>query len=338
MAIDWVERHGAKIDGFFGAYFIGSTVDKRPESEVEEGSDVDIMVVVDVKDPGIKLGKFTYCGVLLEVSYVSWDQISDPIKVVESYHLANGLRKDTVIADATGALRPLQRTVQQEFPKRGRVLVRSQKIRQAVVERLSNLDATATWPDQVTSWLFATGITTHMVLVAALKNPTVRLRYIAVREVLTQYGFSSWAEQLLGLIGASHLTQAQVSRHLLLLEHTFDATVRVSKSDFPFSTDITAPARSISIDGLRVQIQRGFHREVVFWIVATFARCHKILAADAPELGLQLLPDFGEVTRQIGIAPGDKIQQRARETIHVLPSVWDLTKHIININPGIERP
>ena len=36
------------------------------------------------------------------------------------------------------------------------------------------------WPGQVLAWLFACGVTCHVLLVAGLRNPTVRTRYVAV--------------------------------------------------------------------------------------------------------------------------------------------------------------
>jgi hypothetical protein len=45
---------------------------------------------------------------------------------------------------------------------------------------------------------------------------------------------------------------------------------------------IAAAARMIAIDGSQHFVDDGDHREGVFWIIATFARCQQILAVDAP--------------------------------------------------------
>ena len=49
---------------------------------------------------------------------------------------------------------------------------------------------------------------------------------------------------------------------------------------FLFSGDITPQARGVAIGGSQALIDRGDHRDAMFWIVATFARCHAILAAE----------------------------------------------------------
>lgn len=107
-----------------------------------------------------------------------------------------------------------------------------------------------------------TSVTTHVLLVAALRNPTVRLRYLAARDVLADYGQVGLYPELLRLLGCAQLTRQRVQQHLRELTRTFDAAAAVAKTPFFFSSDITALARPIAID-------------------ATFARCHKILAADA---------------------------------------------------------
>ncbi len=84
------------------------------------------------------------------------------------------------------------------------------------------------------------------------------------------------------MLGCNHLSSQRIEQHLTELERTFDAAVKAAKTTFFFSTDITPAARRIAIGGSRELIRAGCHREAVFWIVATFARCHKILETDSP--------------------------------------------------------
>ena len=143
-------------------------------------------------------------------------------------------------------------------------------------------------------------------LVAALENPTVRRRYLATRQVLLDYGHEAVYEHLLGLLGCQNMAPRRIEQHLDNLTRTFDATVAVSKTMFPFSSDISVPARPIAIDGSRDMIRGGYHREAVFWMIATYARCHKIMAADAPtDLQKRLLPDFQMAVADLGLVSPD---------------------------------
>jgi hypothetical protein len=55
---------------------------------------------------------------------------------------------------------------------------------------------------------FRRGITTHVLLVAGLRNPTVRNRYVAVRELLADYNAVELHEWLLELLGAARISRA----------------------------------------------------------------------------------------------------------------------------------
>lgn len=336
IATEWVMQHARKENNFQGAYFSGSTVGMSNDAELPPSSDVDIVIVTSLEKPPLKLGKLIYHGTLLEVTYLSWNQLSPMEEVLKCYYLAGSFRVDTIIDDPTGRLRRLQSQVSSHFYEEVWVRRRCENVREKIERGLRNIDATAPFYDQVTSWLFTTSVTTHVLLVAALRNPTVRLRYLAVREVLVKYGHSDFYAELLELIGCVHLTPRRIEVHLDDLARTFDATVAVAKTPFFFSSDITIAARPIAIEGSRELIRSGNHLEAVFWIVATFARCHKILAADATlDLQRALTPAFEDMVADLGITSTDDFIHRAEDTMRFLPRLWEITEDILSKNPGI---
>ncbi|MCS7479292.1 hypothetical protein ACFFQW_03895 [Umezawaea endophytica] len=305
-AVAWVRENGAT------AYFTGSTVGVPDDAELPVGSDVDVAVVVD--EAGPKPGKFLFRGALLEVTPVTWQEVRDALG---SYHVAGGLRTDTVIADPTGALRPLQALVERHFADPEWVRRRCGEARNRVERGLRGIDPAAPWPRRVMSWLFPTGVTTHVLLVAARRNPTVRLRYLKVRPLA-----GDLYPDLLAHLGCAHWTPELTRRHLAALATTFDRTVPVSRTPFPYSSDITAAARPIAIDGGHALVDAGDHREAAFWIAVTFSRCHTILAADAPELHRELAPAFDAVLADLGVTGGADLAARAERTLDLLPAVW----------------
>lgn len=135
------------------------------------------------------------------------------------------------IVDPTGHLGLLRDEVSPRFHYPVAVQRRYEDVLSKIETRLLALDPTAAWHDQVTAWLSPTSLTTQVVLVAALRNPTVRLRYSAARTVLHCHDQDAFYLVLLGLLGC-----AGRDRHIV----------------------------------------------PVFWIIATYARGQKILAADAP--------------------------------------------------------
>ncbi|MCJ7842984.1 hypothetical protein MUB24_19300 [Lederbergia sp. NSJ-179] len=335
-AVEWIQTQACHEKGYGGAYFSGSIIGASDDTEISPSSDVDIVVVME-EEPPLKLGKFFYKGTLLEITYLSWNQLTSAQNVLTSYHLAGSFRVDTIIDDPTGQLRRLQTEVSQHYSEWTWVRRRCKNALQKVENGLRSIDAAAPFHEQVTAWMFPTGVTTHVILVAALKNPTVRKRYLAAREVLINYGHEALYDDLLELLGCAQITPEQVQHHLYELGRTFDQTVAVARTAFLFSTDITMETRPIAIDGSYALIETGNHREAVFWIIATFARCHTILAADSPDLHLEHLPTFQAAVRDLGITSFEDLTNRAKKVIQFLPTLWEVAEDILSKNPNIHH-
>ncbi|MFI5754802.1 hypothetical protein [Streptomyces sp. NPDC051569] len=333
--VQWVARHARAEAGFRGAYFSGSTVGLPDDAELPPSSDVDIVVVTARDDPPAKPGKLLHQGALLEVSYLPWTELASTDDVLASYHLAGSFRRDAIINDPTGRLRELHEHIAPRFTSRPWVRRRCQDARHRIETRLAAIDTSTPFHEQVNAWLFPTGVTCHVLLVAALRNPTIRLRYRAARDVLTEYGHLGDYPEMLGHLGCSHMSAQRVQHHLRELATTFDTTVRVAKSPFFFSSDITPTARPIAIDGSRTLIDSGDHHEAVFWIIATFARCHTILATDAPHLHEARAPAFRAALADLGISSTRDLLRRADEVTRFLPRLWGTTEDILISNPDI---
>lgn len=333
---EWVRAEGRHTPGFFGAFYHGSTNWLSDEAELPASSDLDVMVVLDTPEPPEKPGKFNYHGVLLEVSYLSRDLLRTPEQVLCNYHMAGSFHRPGIILDPSGKLSELQAAVSREYALRPWVTKRAEHARDHVLNHLQRLNADAPFHNQVMSWLFGTGVTTHILLVAGLKNPTVRRRYLAVRELLTEYDLSNFCETLLEMLGAASLRREHVEYHLTALADAFDDAASVLRSPYPFAADLTPLARPIAIDGSRELIEQGFHREAVFWIAATYSRCQCVLAQDAPtELEERHRSGYQELLADLGIVSFVDLQRRAEAVRASLPHVWAVAETIMTVNLAI---
>ncbi len=319
----WVAGHAAQSSDFRGAFFSGSTTALPEDSALPASSDVDVVVVVSGSTTPPKLGKFAYRGVVLDVTYLPWAELASVADVAESYYLAPSFRNDQVIVDPTGRLGLLHDEISPRFDHPVAVQRRYDDVLSKIDTRLSALDPTAAWHDQVTAWMFPTSLTTQVVLVAALRNPTVRLRYLAARRVLHDHDQDDLYLTLLRLLGCADCDRQTVQDHLDRLAVTFDQAAAVSQTPFFFSTDITPAARPIAIDGSQDLIDNGDHHEAVFWIIATYARCQKIFAADAPahlrhnaELRFR-----AAVTDLLGIRDSSGLLSRRKAVRELLPAL-----------------
>ncbi|MDT0414951.1 hypothetical protein RM574_05555 [Streptomyces sp. DSM 41982] len=340
-AHDWVARHGRALPGFAGAYFSGSTVGLDAADTLSPYADVDLVVALDTPRPPPKPGKFRHAGALLEVTYEPWAALASPHAVLGDYHLAPPLaRTDTLVADPDGRLAALVAEVARGFARPEHVLRRCAHAAGRVRKGLAAIPADAPWHQQVTAWLFPSGVTAHVLLVAALRNPTIRLRYPAVREVLVPGPHEGLYEDLLGALGCAHLDRARVTEHLAVLTETFDATSRIPvRTPFPYAADLRPGARPVAVEGSADLVERGLHREAVFWIVATLARCHTVLSADAPAAHRRLLPGFRDVLADLGLFAYADLRARGERTAAaLLPRVEEAAARLVREGAPPPRP
>jgi hypothetical protein len=318
----WVRQNAAREPGFAGAFFTGSSGELQADAALPPTSDVDIVVVLDVRTAPPKLGTIVIDGLVLEVTYAALAEFDDTAAVARNYHLANSFRRDQLIADPTGRLAELRDAIAPFFHDPEAILARCDNALDRIRSGLAEIDATAAWQQQVMGWMFSTSITTHVVLVAALRNPTVRLRYAAARAVLVGLGRLDMYDELLDQLGVRDLQAATIARQLDELEPLFDDAVGAASTPFFFSSDISDGARHIVFEGSHALIADGLHREAVFWIIATYTRCMTILAADAPRLAAAHEPTFrNAVTQLLGVQSTGDLLARAERTLASLPAL-----------------
>jgi hypothetical protein len=333
----WVIEEASRIPGFCGAYTAGSTNWLSDDAELSIASDLDIMVVLADQNHAGRRHKFIYRDTLLEVSYLGTDQLQSPDQVLGDYHLAPSFRTTNILIDLSGHLAALLAIVRRDYAKRQWVCKRCANARNKVLQHLGSIPEEAPLHDQVIAWLFATGITTHILLVAGLRNPTVRTRYLEVREMLADYGHLDFHESLLELLGVARISRDRVGKHLVTLTDIFDRATYTIKTPFSFATDIGENARPVTIDGSLEMIERGYHREAMFWIAVTHSRCQKVILCDFPAAMTQTFRDsYRELVSDLGVPSCNDLRRRCAEVEQILPRVWQLAEAIIAANREIE--
>ncbi|MEH0844622.1 hypothetical protein V6U81_19750 [Micromonospora sp. CPCC 205711] len=294
-------------------------------------SDVDVLVVRD--GPAAKRGKFRHRGVLLEVTALTWDDLGSPEVVVGSWVFAPSFRRDTVIVDPTGRLAGIRGRVSAGFADPEQVRRRCAGVRERIEVALRALDNGAPLHTLVMGWLFPTTLPAVLPVVAALRDPTVRRRYPLAREVLAAHGLANRYPELLdtldgGLLPDGAAGARRVREHIAALAGTFDEAARVARTPFFFSGDVTAAARPVVVDGSEELVAAGAHREAMFWVVATYARCHAILAADAPAREVALRPAFVAALADVGAVGAADRRRRVDVVLGWLPRWWEVADAI----------
>ncbi|MCY4078915.1 MAG: hypothetical protein OXF54_01620 [Caldilineaceae bacterium] len=333
----WVQREGIRLPGLEGAFITGSVTTLPDEKLLPASSDVDVTVVL-THPPTRKPGKFSYCGVLLEVTFEAPQRIFSAETVLGDPHLAGGTWVMKIVADPSGRLKRLQREVAGRYAYRQWVRRRCRAAAATASARLQSLDRSAALHERVTAWLFGTSLTALILLLAGLRAPTVRRRYVEVRDLLFEHGRPGFHEQLLHLLGCADWGQSQASEHLEAVASAFERAKSLPKGDFPYAGDISAAARSVAIGGSRELIEQGLHREAVFWIVATYSRCQWILDFNCcDDVGDGLQQGYLSMLNDLGITSAADLEARCKQVLAFLPRVMEVAEAVMDTTAEIEQ-
>ncbi|MDL2233242.1 hypothetical protein LJC63_06645 [Ruminococcaceae bacterium OttesenSCG-928-L11] len=318
IAAEWV-GHYAETHPLIGAVLHGSIVDAPEADTLPSWSDLDLLLVMEPADvPLQKPGKLRHRGVLLEASVISITQLTPPEQLLSTYEIAPSFRHPP-LWDPSGRLEAITATVSRRFAEPRWVQARCDAVYAKIRSGIQGYRRESQLLDTVNPWLFPAGICAHAVLVAARRNPTVRLRCLRAREVLAEWGALDLYDAMLALLGCDALSSREVANLLQLLEPVFDKAAALRQSPFPFQSDISADARFIAIDGSRQLIESGHHREAVFWIAVTWERCMRILRADAPEEYRLALPGLQAVLDALGAGSPQAVERRLADIEGFLP-------------------
>ena len=320
-ARDWIVANIAGREAVWGAYCAGSASWLADDAVLPPTSDLDVMVVAPAEAGERLRRKLLWRDALLDVSWLDSRRFRSPEQVLGDYHLAAGLWRGSVVLDPGGRLGSLQRAVAGAYTEPRWIRARCEDALRNALRHLSSVDRPAPLHDRVTGLLFGAGVTTHVLLVAGLRNPTVRTRYAAVRELLAERSRLDLHEELLRLLGSGEISRARVEQHLDALTELFDVAAQVITTPFPFAGDISRVGRPSAIDGSRELVERGLHREAVFWLAVTAARCQKVLHEDAPESAGRFASAFRELLSDLGIFSAQAVVRRRPEVEAFLPGL-----------------
>lgn len=330
LAAAWVDAHATEEP--VGAFLTGSSIDARPDDELAPDSDVDLVLVVEGEAPA-KIGKLSYAGVRLDVSYLDRAALADLDAVARTHWLAPSFRGGGILTDPTGELQRVQAHVSRTFADPAVVRSRCANVAERMSTGLGSWPAGASWSEQVMRWVFPASLTTHLVLVAGLRNPTVRLRYLTARELLGERGRTDVYPAMLDQLGVRELTPADVARQLPVVAEIFDAAAAVNAHHFPFASDLTADTRQIAIGGSERLIAAGDHLEAVFWLVVTLVRAQLVLDHDDPvRAGRWAEVSAAAVAALTGLRTQADLQRRTAEVLAFLPQLNAVVEHVLTGN------
>lgn len=306
IAVNWINQSDLT---FTSAFISGSAAHAHPESAYDPASDIDCYLVVEGQPPNGKIGKITVQGTLLDVSWMSWQIL---VEAASHAVLASLLHHGKIVTDSNGNLTNLKQEIDATFNEPESIAFRLEDMRariRPIGEPVNQAQLSA--PEQVMNWLFPATLATHIPLIRASAPLTVRKRFLAAKKVMKPNDY----EELLSLYGFDVVHREQAQTWLNDTATLFDHTAMLAEnSDRFWASDITADARSISICGTQELIDAGNHREALYWIIATRARCLTVMA-DAGVDASEFMRPFNDMTLALGMRTRPQRLMRSREIL-----------------------
>jgi hypothetical protein len=337
LAKQWIAEHRETILGYRGAYLAGSLCWLDDDDPVSDYSDIDVMLIVEDEEMRTKPGKFEYRGGLIEVSVSPISVIRDVEATVSQGAIAASIARNRILDDPGHLLRPAFDWIAAEFPREHRVIERLDAIQASIAKRVTSIDDSAPFHDQA-MWVFPAGVTTHLLLTAGLGNPTVRRRFVETRRLLDAYGEPEMLDLLLHFVGSDAVTAEMARRHFARLVPVYDATAALGATGSRWVSDVSVDARRISIGGTQELLDQGYHREAMWWIVATFTRCLNVIATtDNEALFRQADAAFRALMDDLGLASVGDLRARAGEIVASLPAIREVANRVLARNPEVIR-
>ena len=294
---------------YSAALISGSAAQASPKAPYDPASDVDCYLVVDGDPPDGKIGKATVDGVLLDVSWLPWQQLES---TETNAVFASLIQFGRLVRDSDGRLVDLKERIDAGFESPDAIAARLEDMRGRIRSIAQwGTQAQLPQPEQVMNWIFPATLATHIPLIKACAPLTVRKRFVAAKRVMGAHEY----EQMLALFGFDSVTAEQAQSWLddtaTLFEHTGPLA---TDSDRFWASDIQEGARAISIGGSQKLIDEGFHREALYWIVATRARCLTVMHDVGADTTFYM-PAFEDMTNTLGVATEE---QRAIRSANIL--------------------
>lgn len=333
LAKNWVLGHVGDFPGLLGAYISGSYLSMPKDAVWAESSDIDIVLVFEDGACPPKLGKRLVEGRVLEVSCMAVGELAPLEHVLSTHYLAYALNGGEILYDPEGILGRLHESVRREYGKREWVLKRCRGFYTRIREGARSFaPGEAGLAQAVNGWAFTTGFTCFPLLLVGLENCTVRKRYTAARRVLEAYGLGEFYPRLISLLVPEPLGRERLAGHMRELEKTFEFACGTSGASaaYPFRRDISREGAAVAIGGSWELVDSDHPEDAVFWMLATFARCHIIFELDDPRLGEERLPALWGVLGELGICRQEDFAARLGEVAGFLPDLQEAAGAIMD--------
>ncbi len=319
---EWTEKKSEEEEGLIGAHFLGSINSMSQESEFPNDVDVDLALVIDREPGDVEVSlpypgllreneELSYEGTMLEVVYLSKSVYESVEEILSNPTLACEIERGTILWDTDGYLAGRKTEVSTEFSKEQWVSKRLEFEKALLYGSLQKMEASRTGAEAAFCLAWGGIFMAGAVAVAHLAPPTHRRGLVVMRELLQSEGGMELYEEVLGVLGFGGLGRDRVGEFCDTLTRGFDIASPFEFNTTPFSFKLQPHLRPYIIDSTMEMIERGDHREAMFWItVASFVCLLAIQAHGTEQEKNNFGNEFAELVSALELESKEKIAAR----------------------------
>jgi len=284
IAERWVAEEVARFPGEVLCVFTHGSINWMADDDpFPPSSDLDLVVVVPAVDPARHHPcKRPYGGIAVEVFYApqAWFLSADTI--LADFRLAPNLVSGKVLFDPQRSMEELRRVVAPEFARRHWLRLRCRSVRDQALPVIAAFERSDNLPYLNAVTCLAVRAMAQMVLLADLRNPTVKKAPIKSRDILVAYDMADEHRRLLDLFGAAELADASILGAASHCGQALDQACRWLRTPFTGDNCVTVYSRpSLDID-VPACVTAGMGREIFLWVGTLYAHAMIALENDAP--------------------------------------------------------
>ncbi len=312
---EWVREHLHEMPELWGVMFNGSTVWMPEDAELGPYSDVDIAhIQKNDSDKGMRVRKIPYQGVVLETGTCSGSFLETPEAALTDFLVSISLLGPSIIYDPLGKLAEVQKVVVESYAKPEWAWRRCQKLATEIrTTHIPWLTSPEHPEDRVIALAWVVAEPQFIPLIACVKPLTTRKIGVLFTEMMSTLGRQDLGELRFELLGSARMSKSEVEALLSEATPAYDRAVAVWRTPTLCDNDLWSVARTHVIGGARDMIDRGYHREAIFWISYLYWLAHSALRTDArEEYEAVYRKPYERFTESIGIGSAKAVEEKAR--------------------------
>jgi len=300
IAREWLAEHVASFPGARGAYLAGSLSYLDDDEEFPFFSDIDIRVVLEKEQASLcDHDKIIYNGYLVEWSVKNLSDFSPIETLLSDSYAAQELVSTDILFDTNDWLSKLQKEVQVKFYLPYFIKKRCHENILKVKHAIKNPRYYAVLP------------LAGLILAANVQFLTIRTLLEKTYNVLKQQNRLDLQERLLEVLGSGKFSEKEVREDLDNLMETFDYASTLAKdTDLIGGYNLKEYVRPYIYYGTLDMVERGRHREAVWWILENFNTAARAILQSQPDRPSQFLAQHMDFLNRLGLlTPEQRIEK-----------------------------